>query len=71
PAGEGGPRVSEGRERGAPFPETELPSPPLLRRVPSPAEGGGKTRVAARTILTMPPPRDAAHARRAASARPG
>jgi N-acetylglucosaminyl-diphospho-decaprenol L-rhamnosyltransferase len=60
-AGEGGPRVSEGRsgrspaERGAtvqteaallkpaqPFSEAEVPSPPLLRRVPSPAEGGGR-----------------------------
>ncbi|AWN35915.1 hypothetical protein DK427_09345 [Methylobacterium radiodurans] len=54
-AGEGGPRVSEGRERGAtapdeappfmqasPFPEAGFPSPPLLCRVPSPAVGGGK-----------------------------
>ena len=41
-AGEGGPRVSEGRERGAPYPGNALLSPPLLRRVPSPAEGGGE-----------------------------
>ena len=53
-AGEGGPCVSRGRERGAtmkdgaspcmqraPLPEAGFPSPPLLRRVPSPAEGGG------------------------------
>ena len=40
-AGEGGPRLSEGRERGAPYPDASLPSPPLLCRVPSPAEGGG------------------------------
>ncbi|AWN35329.1 penicillin-binding protein 1C [Methylobacterium radiodurans] len=54
-AGEGGPRVSEGRERGTqvpekarpsckaqPDPEAGVPSPPLLRRVPSSAEGGGR-----------------------------
>ena len=57
-AGEGGPCVSRGRERGATAPDEaklsrasaatppalpapSLPSPPLLRRVPSPAEGGG------------------------------
>ncbi|WP_238258784.1 (2Fe-2S)-binding protein, partial [Methylorubrum podarium] len=39
-AGEGGPRVSEGRERGAPFPETSPPHPPAPR-APSPAAGGG------------------------------
>ena len=42
-AGEGGPRVSEGRERGAPdYPERPepIPLPPALR-APSPAEGGG------------------------------
>ena len=53
-AGEGGPCVSRGRERGAPRPErsrrsihpepSRCPSPPLLRRVPSPAEGGGRAR---------------------------
>ena len=53
-AGEGGPCVSRGRERGAPRPErsrrsihpepSRCPSPPLLRRVPSPAEGGGWAR---------------------------
>ena len=42
-AGEGGPRVSEGRERGAPYPAPSLPSPDPLRGPPSPAEGGGKT----------------------------
>jgi DNA ligase-1 len=53
--GEGGPRVSEGRERGAtvqnrtatftpptPPPEAGLPSPDPLRGPPSPAEGGGR-----------------------------
>ena len=40
-AGEGGPRVSEGRERGARCPDTALPSPDPLRGPPSPAEGGG------------------------------
>ncbi|MFD0938778.1 hypothetical protein ACFQ12_26775, partial [Methylobacterium trifolii] len=40
-AGEGGPRVSEGRERGAPYPDNALPSPDLARGPPSPAEGGG------------------------------
>ena len=52
--GEGGPRVSEGRERdatvpnGAPvltrgqaLPDAGLPSPASLRSAPSPAEGGG------------------------------
>ncbi len=54
-AGEGGPRSgsgegSDGAEYGAaftsgePLPEALLPSPPLLRRVPSPAEGGGRAR---------------------------
>ena len=52
-AGEGGPRVSEGRERGgatvqvvgpdATFPDALLPSPDPLRGPPSTAEGGGKT----------------------------
>ncbi|WP_267425991.1 2-oxo acid dehydrogenase subunit E2 [Methylobacterium sp. GC_Met_2] len=54
-AGEGGPRVSEGRERGAmvqegaealttakPSSAPSLPSPDPLRGPPSPAEGGGK-----------------------------
>ncbi|AWN34569.1 glycosyltransferase [Methylobacterium radiodurans] len=54
-AGEGGPCVSRGREweprlpekarpsyRAQPEPEAGFPSPPLLRRVPSPAEGGGR-----------------------------
>ncbi len=41
-AGEGGPRVSEGRERGAPHPDTWLPSPDLARGPPSPAGGRGK-----------------------------
>ncbi|TXN38942.1 hypothetical protein FV232_17345 [Methylobacterium sp. WL30] len=41
-AGEGGPRVSEGRERGATVPYTALPSPDPLRGSPSPASGGGK-----------------------------
>ncbi|MCJ2090255.1 penicillin acylase family protein [Methylobacterium sp. E-005] len=53
-AGEGDPRVSEGRERGArfqegtipsrreqPHPAPPLPSPDPLRGPPSPAEGGG------------------------------
>ncbi|TXN65646.1 hypothetical protein FV230_16580 [Methylobacterium sp. WL6] len=40
--GEGGPRVSEGRERGATVPDTALPSPDPLRGPPSPAERGGK-----------------------------
>ena len=47
-AGAGGPRgplgVGEGRETGATSPETARPSPPRLRRGPSPAEGGGKAR---------------------------
>ncbi len=34
--------VSEGRERGAPYPERGFPSPDPLRGPPSPAEGGGK-----------------------------
>ncbi|WP_267426317.1 endonuclease domain-containing protein [Methylobacterium sp. GC_Met_2] len=51
-AGEGGPRVSEGRKRGsatvqdvrlvATFPDRSLPSPDPLRGPPSPAEGGGR-----------------------------
>jgi len=58
-AGEGGPRVSEGRERGATAQENAsthtpgqatseagLPSPDPLRGPPSPAEGGGNARVA-------------------------
>ena len=41
-AGEGGPRVSEGRERGARFPDNAEPTPhPPAPRTPSPAEGGG------------------------------
>ena len=40
-AGEGGPRVSEGRERGARYPEASLPSPDPLRGPPSPAKGRG------------------------------
>ncbi|MGU3664774.1 endonuclease domain-containing protein [Methylobacterium sp. A49B] len=53
-AGEGGPCVSRGRERGsatvqdmepvATFPEASLPSPDPLRGPPSPAEGGGRAR---------------------------
>ena len=53
-AGEGGPCVSRGRERGTTLPErsepvshpasSRRPSPPQLRRVPSPAEGGGGRR---------------------------
>ncbi|WP_375456887.1 cisplatin damage response ATP-dependent DNA ligase [uncultured Methylobacterium sp.] len=43
-AGEGGPRVSEGRERGATVPDMALPSPDLARGPPSPAEGGGDAR---------------------------
>src|SRR5689334_20993581 len=39
-AGEGWPRVSEVRERGATVPDTALPSPDPLRGSPSPAEGG-------------------------------
>lgn len=51
-AGEGGPCMSRGRERGSatladvapvsPYPETPLPSPDPLRGPPSPAGGGGK-----------------------------
>ncbi|MFF9599522.1 endonuclease domain-containing protein [Methylobacterium fujisawaense] len=51
-AGEGGPCVSRGRERGsatfqdmepvATFPDASLPSPDVLRGPPSPAEGGGR-----------------------------
>ena len=41
-AGEGGPRVSEGRERGAPVPERSPPLPPAPQ-APSPAEGGGSS----------------------------
>ncbi|WP_244507585.1 endonuclease domain-containing protein [Methylobacterium phyllostachyos] len=51
-AGEGGPGVSRGRERGSAtvqdlrfvttFPDASLPSPDPLRGPPSPAEGGGK-----------------------------
>jgi spore maturation protein CgeB len=43
---------SPASEKGSAFtpgeivPEAALPSPPLLRRVPSPAEGGGRARVA-------------------------
>ncbi|MWV24097.1 hypothetical protein FVE89_19345 [Methylobacterium sp. 2A] len=57
-AGEGGPRFSEGRKRGTPLPKvarpswrpmppsaSSLPAPPVLRRVPSPAEGGGTSRI--------------------------
>ncbi|WP_375456186.1 glutamate--tRNA ligase family protein [uncultured Methylobacterium sp.] len=40
-AGKGGPRVSEGRERGATGPYASPPSPDLARRLPFPAEGGG------------------------------
>ena len=40
-AGRGGPRVSEGRERGASYPAASLPSPDLARGPPSSAEGGG------------------------------
>ena len=39
-AEEGGPRVSAGRERGAPYPERSPPLP-VAPRPPSPAEGGG------------------------------
>ncbi|TXN19110.1 hypothetical protein FV225_28950, partial [Methylobacterium sp. WL93] len=53
----GGPRVSEGRERGARYPAPSLPSPDPLRGPPSPAEGGGKGRSAFRkTMLTARPP---------------
>ncbi len=41
-AGEGGRRVSEGREGGAPHPAPSLPSPDLAREPPSPAEEGGE-----------------------------
>ncbi|TXN70310.1 hypothetical protein FV230_10710 [Methylobacterium sp. WL6] len=41
-AGEGGPCVSRGRERGAPYPASSLPSPDPLRGPPSPAGGRGK-----------------------------
>ena len=41
-AGESGPRVSDGREGGATSPDNALPFSPLLRGVPSLAEGGGK-----------------------------
>ncbi|MCJ2010566.1 glycosyltransferase [Methylobacterium sp. J-092] len=52
-AEEGGPRVSEGRERGAPYPAPSRPSPPLLRRVPSPAKGGGKSAAASLSIASL------------------
>lgn len=60
-AGEGGPAVGPGREGGARVPDggphetspdPSLPSPSLLRRVPSPAEAGGTARGA--NILLRP-----------------
>ena len=51
PAGEGGPCVSRGRERGAPYPDSALPSPDPLRGPPSPAEGGGRGSASTRAIL--------------------
>jgi hypothetical protein len=67
-AGEGGPRVSEGRERGAtvqekaaPFmkaaslSEAGFPSPDPLRGPPSPAGGGGSsTEPEARYVIRWP-----------------
>ena len=53
-AEEGGPRVSEGRERGATGPDTSLPSPDLARGPPSPAEGGGQSARWIRLCLTAP-----------------
>ena len=41
--------MSEGRERGAPYPDASLPSPDPLRGPPSPAEGGGKSRAESRS----------------------
>ncbi|TXM89678.1 hypothetical protein FV232_17385 [Methylobacterium sp. WL30] len=63
-AGEGGPRVSEGRERGARYPAPSLPSPDPLRGPPSPRRGGreelpqnasaGKAMVVSAPALTRP-----------------
>ncbi|CAA2138545.1 cisplatin damage response ATP-dependent DNA ligase [Methylobacterium bullatum] len=53
-AGEGGPRVSEGRERGAPSPERSSRLPPAPQ-APSPAEGGGDA-TAAGPGHNNPPP---------------
>ncbi len=48
------PSVSEGRERGAPHPETSLPSPDPLREPPSPAGGGGGAATAEQLHLHGP-----------------
>ena len=66
-AAEGGPRVSEDRERGARLPKeaeqmcgpkplsaSSLPSPDPLRGPPSPAEGGGKTGAVPEDVLGWP-----------------
>jgi precorrin-3B synthase len=55
------PQLSPARERGpvappAPSPRTGLPSPPLLRGVPSPVEGGGSARGHVPPLPAIPPP---------------
>ncbi|TXN61062.1 hypothetical protein FV232_27610, partial [Methylobacterium sp. WL30] len=50
----GGPRVSEGRERGATSPELSLPCADPLRGPPSPAEGGGQGDVCLRPRRARP-----------------
>ncbi|MCJ2052624.1 hypothetical protein [Methylobacterium sp. J-070] len=47
------------------MPEAALPSPPLLRRGPSPAEGGGRARILAALLLTLLAPLLAPRAARA------